>query len=151
MIIDYLQGKSIHVSSKSNKRRRTKDNLGNNSGFGKWVWTGAEPRSPLGGGGGGGLYRNFNWAPPMMYIPPPPLSYFCSIHSQAQACSSFNCRPLLSFNKTKHGPLIFKYPKALPNKITLYHPFFCYSFYSLLVFCVDATAHSIGTSSPQTK
>ena len=39
------------------------------------------------------------------------------------ACSSFNYRPLLSSNKTKHSPLIFKYPKTPPNKITLYHPF----------------------------
>ena len=35
--MDYLQGKSIHVSSKSNNRRRTRANFGNNSGFGKWV------------------------------------------------------------------------------------------------------------------
>lgn len=53
----------------------------------------------------------------------PAPSHFYSIHSQAPVCSSFNCRTLLSSNKTKHGPLIFKYPKALPNKITFYHPF----------------------------
>ena len=55
----------------------------------------------------------------MMYTPPPPKFLFNSL----PACSSFNCKPLLSSNKTKHDPLICKYPKVLPNKIILYHPF----------------------------
>ena len=61
-----------------------------------------------------------------------------------------------------HNPLIFKYPKHYPTKqhfIThsltqnqkIQNPFLCFSFYSLLVYYVHATAHSIGSSSHQTK
>ena len=61
-----------------------------------------------------------------------------------------------------YSPLIFKYLKYYPTKqhfITysptqnqkIQNPFFCFSFYSLLVYCVHATAHSTGSSSPQTK
>ena len=61
-----------------------------------------------------------------------------------------------------HSPLIFKYPKHYSTKqhfITysptqnqkIQNPFFCFSFYSLLVYCVHATAHSTGSSSPRTK
>ena len=61
-----------------------------------------------------------------------------------------------------HIPLIFKYPKHYPTKqhfIThsltqnqkIQNPFFCFSFYSLLVYYVHATAHSTSSSSPQTK
>ena len=61
-----------------------------------------------------------------------------------------------------HNPLIFKYPKHYPTKqhfIThsptqnqkIQNPFFCFSFYFLLLYCVHAIAHSTGSSSPQTK
>ena len=61
-----------------------------------------------------------------------------------------------------HNPLIFKYPKHYPTKqhfIThfptqnqkIQNPFFYFSFYSLLVYRVHITAHSTGSSSPQTK
>ena len=44
--------------------------------------------------------------------------HFCSIHSQhAQVSIVGLFYPLI---KPKHCPHIFKYPKALPNKITLY-------------------------------
>ena len=56
---------------------------------------------------------------PTWCTPPPPKFLFNSL----PACSSFNCKPLLSSNQTKHDPLICKYPKVLPNKIILYHPF----------------------------
>ena len=47
--------------------------------------------------------------------------HFCSIHSQHALVSIIGLfYPLI---KTKHSPLIFKYPKTSPNKITLYHPF----------------------------
>ena len=61
-----------------------------------------------------------------------------------------------------HSSLIFKYSKYYPTKqhfIThsptqnqkIQNPFFCFSFYSLLVYYVHATAHSTSSSSPQTK
>ena len=78
--------------------------------------------------------------------------------------SSFSCRPFYPLIKqnTTHRPFIFKYSKHYPTKqhfIThsltqnqkIQNPFFCFSFYSLLVYCVHATAHSTGYSSPQTK
>ena len=78
--------------------------------------------------------------------------------------SSFNCRPFYPLIKqnTAHSPLIFKYSKHYPTKQhfiihspnqnqKIQNPFFCFSFYSLLVYYVHATAHSTGYSSPQTK
>ena len=78
--------------------------------------------------------------------------------------SSFNYRPFYPLIKqnTAHSSLIFKYSKYYPTKqhfIThsptqnqkIQNPFFCFSFYSLLVYCVHATAHSTGYSSPPKK
>ena len=78
--------------------------------------------------------------------------------------SSFNCRPFYPLMKqnTAHSPLIFKYSKHYPTKQhfiihspnqnqKIQNPFFCFSFYSLLVYYVHATAHSPGYSSPQKK
>ena len=75
--------------------------------------------------------------------------------------SSFNYRPFYPLIKqnTAHSPLIFKYSKHYPTKqhfIThsptqnqkIQNPLFCFSFYSLLVYYVHATAHSTGSSSP---
>ena len=109
------------------------------------------------------IYTNFNCPPPPndVHSAPPSISvqYFNSLPD-----SSFKCRlfyPLIKQNMA-HSPLIFKYPKHYPTKqhfIThsptqnqkIQNPFFYFSFYSLLVYCVHATAHSTGSSSPQTK
>ena len=129
----------------------------------------AEPRCPLGGGGRRGpckkekkstsIYTNINWAPQWCTFGPLPISvqYLNSLPG-----SSFNCRPFYPLIKqnTAHSPLIFKYSKYYPTKQhfiihsptqnqKIQNPFFCFSFYSLLVYYVHATAHSTGYSSPQ--
>ena len=112
------------------------------------------------------IYKNFNCPPPPppkndVHPAPPPIfvQYFNSLLD-----SSFKCRPFYPLIKQNmaHSSLIFKYSKYYPTKqhfIThsptqnqkIQNPFFCFSFYSLLVYCVHATAHSTGSSSPQTK
>ena len=124
---------------------------------------------PLGGGGRRGpckkekkstsIYTNINWAPQWCTFGPLPISvqYLNSLPG-----SSFNCRPFYPLIKqnTAHSPLIFKYSKYYPTKQhfiihsptqnqKIQNPFFCFSFYSLLVYYVHATAHSTGYSSPQ--
>ena len=100
------------------------------------------------------ICTNFNWSPPPIFV-----QYFNLLSG-----SSFNCRPfypLIKQNMT-HSPLIFKYLKCYPRKqhfIThsptqnqkIQNPFFYFSFYTLLVYCVHATAHSTSSNSPQTK
>ena len=75
--------------------------------------------APLGGWGwGGGGAAKKKKSPPtyIEILNGPP--HFCSFHSQHALVSIVGLfYPLI---KPKHGPLIFKYPKALPNKITLY-------------------------------
>ena len=123
---------------------------------------------PLGGGRGPckkkspPTYRQILIGPPNDVHPAPSsisVQYFNSLPD-----SSFKCRlfyPLIKQNMA-HSSLIFKYPKHRPTKqhfIThfptqnqkIQNPLFYFSFYSLLVYYVHATAHSTGSSSPQTK
>ena len=66
--------------------------------------------------GGGGLPKKKSPPTYIEILNGPP--HFCSFHSQHALVSIVGLfYPLI---KPKHGPLIFKYPKALPNKITLY-------------------------------